>query len=253
MPGIVTGPPTDTVPIRPASSVMLVRDGDAGLEVFTLQRVAQMAFAAGMTVFPGGGVDVLDVDEAIPWAGPGVQWWADRLRLDAAAARGQVVAAVRELYEETGVLLADPGRPDAGGGVVVDGEDDAARAAVAAHELSLAAMLQARGAQLRADLLWPWARWITPPGRPRRYDTYFFVAALPVGQRADCVTTEATSGGWRRPAEVLAAGDRGEVGLMPPTVAMLTDLAAAGRVDELLSVERVVEPVQRSLAGPEGV
>ncbi len=214
---------------------MLVRDAASGLEVFTLQRVTQMAFAAGMTVFPGGGVDPLDADDAIPWAGPGAAWWAERLRLDAAVARGQVVAAVRELYEETGVLLAGPE-------AAVDSEYDAVRAAVAAHQVSLAALLRERGARLRADLLRPWARWITPPGLPRRYDTFFFVAALPAGQRADCVTTEAISGGWHRPAEVLRAGERGEVGLMPPTVAMLADLAAADRVDDLLATERALEP-----------
>lgn len=214
---------------------MLVRDAALGLEVFTLQRVTQMAFAAGMTVFPGGGVDPLDADDAIPWAGPGAAWWAERLRLDAAVARGQVVAAVRELYEETGVLLAGPE-------AAVDSEYDAARAAVAAHQVSLAALLRERGARLRADLLRPWARWVTPPGLPRRYDTFFFVAALPAGQRADCVTTEAISGGWHRPAEVLRAGERGEVGLMPPTVAMLADLAAADRVDDLLATERALEP-----------
>src|SRR5690606_37033423 len=130
-------PPGD-VPIRPASSVMLVRDAALGLEVFTLQRVTQMAFAAGMTVFPGGGVDPLDADDAIPWAGPGAAWWAERLRLDAAVARGQVAAAVRELYEETGVLLAGPDG-------AVDSEYDAARAAVAAHQVSLAALLRERG------------------------------------------------------------------------------------------------------------
>jgi 8-oxo-dGTP pyrophosphatase MutT (NUDIX family) len=227
-------PPGD-VPIRPASSVMLVRDAASGLEVFTLQRVTQMAFAAGMTVFPGGGVDPLDGDDAIPWSGPGAAWWAERLRLDAAVARGQVVAAVRELYEETGVLLAGP---DA----ALDSEYDAARAAVAAHQVSLAALLRERGARLRADLLRPWARWITPPGLPRRYDTFFFVAALPAGQRADCVTTEAISGGWHRPVEVLRAGERGEVSLMPPTVAMLADLAAADRVEDLLATERALEP-----------
>ena len=91
----------DAAPVRAASSVLLLRDGAGGLEVFTLRRAAAMAFAAGMTVFPGGGVDVADADDAIPWAGPQAQWWADRLRVDAIAARGVVVAAVRELYEET--------------------------------------------------------------------------------------------------------------------------------------------------------
>jgi 8-oxo-dGTP pyrophosphatase MutT (NUDIX family) len=234
--------PVEAVPIRRASSVMLVRDAASGLEVFTLRRVAEMAFAAGMTVFPGGGVDIRDADETMPWTGPDAEWWAGRFRIEATAARGVVVAAVRELYEETGVLLAGSPRPDAAD-VMVDSAYDDDRAAVAAHQRSLSAVLRARDARLRADLLRPWARRITPPGASRRYDTFFFVAALPAGQRADSVTTEATEGGWHRPADVLRAGARGEVGLMPPTVAMLTDLAAAGRVAELLAARRVLDPV----------
>ena len=96
---------TADVPIRAASTVMLVRDGARGPEVFTLRRVAAMAFAAGMTVFPGGGVDPSDAEGEIPWAGPDVAWWAAQWRIDEVSARGQVVAAVRELYEETGVGL----------------------------------------------------------------------------------------------------------------------------------------------------
>lgn len=220
----------DTVQIRPASTVMLVRDAAGGPEVFTLQRVSRMAFAAGMTVFPGGGVDAGDGDPGIPWSGPGPGWWADRWGIELAAARGQVVAAVRELYEETGVLLAGP--KAAAACTAAD------RAAVTTHRMSLAALLRGIGAQLRADLLRPWARWITPPGPPRRYDTYFFLAALPEGQRADHATSEAADGGWHRPGDVLRAGQVGEVGLMPPTVAMLTDLADAESVGDLLAVPR---------------
>ncbi|MEO7126786.1 MAG: NUDIX hydrolase [Nakamurella sp.] len=246
------------VPIRSASTVMLLRDGSSGPEVFTLQRVSQMAFAAGMTVFPGGGVDDSDADRDVPWTGPDAGWWADRWGIAADAARSHVVAAVRELYEETGVLLAGPdvtvGSSTVGALEMMTGALDlsADRAAVAAHRTSLAMMLRATGAQLRSDLLRPWARWITPPGPSRRYDTYFFLAALPEGQSADHATTEAVGGGWNRPAEVLRAGESGEIGLMPPTVAMLTDLAAASSVDELLAAPRVVQPVMPTVLSSDG-
>lgn len=237
---------TGDVPIRPASTVMLVRDGDRGLEVFTLRRVAEMVFASGMTVFPGGGVDPSDADETIPWSGPDPSWWAAQWRIDRIAARAGVVAAVRELYEETGVLLA-------AGAPAREGADAAAeRDAVAAHRLSLAELLRGRGARLRADLLRPWARWITPPGPTRRYDTYFFVAALPAGQRPDFATSEAAAGGWQRPADVLQAEGAGEVGLMPPTVAMMTDLAAAGSVVDVLAATRATGPVVPTVLAADG-
>ncbi len=226
--------------MRPASTVMLLRDGDLGLEVFALHRVAAMAFAGGMTAFPGGGVDPGDADPAIPWAGPGANWWAAQWRIDAAVARRQVVAAVRELFEETGVLLAGSDS-DVGGGDPAARE--AERLALTGHRRSLAGALGALGQRLRADLLRPWARWITPAGQPRRYDTYFFIAALPAGQRAAAMTSEAATGGWYRPAALLQAGETGEVGMMPPTVAMLTDLARADSVGQVLATSREVRPV----------
>lgn len=235
----------DAVPVRPASTVMLLRDGAGGVEVFTLQRVAQMAFAAGMTVFPGGGVDPSDAEGPLPWRGPDPDWWAAQWRIQADAARAQVVAAARELFEETGVLLASP----------ADGQSEAHaqdRAAVTAHQLSLPAALSRRGQHLCADLLTPWARWITPPGSSRRYDTYFFLAALPQGQQADAHTSEAVHGGWHRPVELLRAGEEGEIGLMPPTLAMLTDLAEAASVSDLQSTPRDITPVMPEVLTADG-
>lgn len=217
---------------RLAATVMLLRDrvNDPqrdGLEVFLLRRVPSMAFAPRMTVFPGGGVDLRDrhaVD--LPWVGPGPAEWAERLGCGESDARGLVVAAVREVFEECGVLLAGSGADD----VVADVADDsyrADRAALEARELSFAEMLARRGLVLRADLLSLRGRWITPPFESRRYDTAFFAALLPSGQHPDDCTTETDLAGWYAPADVLAAHERGEVRMLPPTIVSLEELADA--------------------------
>ncbi|HET8591386.1 MAG TPA: NUDIX hydrolase [Nakamurella sp.] len=239
----------DDPPVRPASTVMLIRDGPRGLEVFTLRRVAGMAFAGGMTAFPGGAVDPADADPTVPWHGPGPDWWAAQWDIGVPEARRQVVAAVRELFEETAILLAGSDTDVVSGDPAVREAD---RQALTTHRRSLAEVLRATGQRLRADLLRPWARWITPPGQTRRYDTYFFVAALPAGQRASAVTTEASAGQWERPAEVLDAGRAGRIGMLPPTVAMLTDLSSAAGVAEVLATPRQVRPVTPIVLSADG-
>ena len=108
-------PPAVTEPAQPklASTVMLVRDDEGPLEVFMLRRVSSMAFAPSMHVFPGGGVDRRDAEDELPWAGPAVEEWAEVFGTDEASARMLVAAAIREIFEETGVLLAahPDGRP----------------------------------------------------------------------------------------------------------------------------------------------
>ena len=255
------------VPVRAAATVMLVRDvasiGDSwwgdrfadqdqnrdeqpGIEVFVLRRVAAMDFAAGMTVFPGGAVDEVDHAEGIGWVGPDRQWWAEALGADPAMAGALVVAAVRELFEETGVLLALPGDPAQS----IELPGDATRLAVLQRHRTLSDVLAEAGLPLRADLLRPWANWITPPGRTRRYDTFFFAAALPAHQEARMLTTEADSGRWRTPEALLAEHAIRATALMPPTVAMLSDLADFGSVAQVMTAQRVVTPVS-SPPGPE--
>jgi len=226
------------VRVRPASTVMVLRDSTSGLEVFVLRRVAGMAFAPGMTVFPGGAVDLADNEPGIAWTGPDAAWWATRLGVGAGEARALVVAAVRELFEETGVLLAEPANFGASAEL-----PDSVRLAILDRRVTLAAALKSADLRLRADLLRPWANWITPPGRTRRYDTFFFAAALPVGQQARQLTSEADLGEWRTPQEMLAAHGAGSLLLMRPTVAMLTDLAEFGSVAQALAAERVLTPM----------
>ncbi|GAA1238346.1 NUDIX domain-containing protein [Prauserella halophila] len=227
------------MPAREAATVMLLRDAPGGIEVFLQRRVTAMKFAAGMTVFPGGGVDERDAEASIAWAGPAAAQWAEWFGCDERLARALVCAAVRETFEESGVLLAGPG-PDSTVGDTSGYAD--ARAALVARQLSLAAFLADTGLTLRADLLRPWANWVTPEQERRRYDTKFFVAALPAGQDADGETTEASESGWRTPSDALAAGEAGRSMLMPPTWVMLSDLAECGDVAEVLATDRTPVP-----------
>lgn len=237
-----TIPETPAVP-RDAATVVLLRDTERGLEVFLQRRVAAMAFAAGMTVFPGGGVDRRDADASVRWSGPGPARWAEWFSGSETVARALVCAAVRETFEESGVLLAG-----AADGVVADAARYAgARRALVSRELSLAAFLEQAGLTLRADLLRPWAHWITPAQEKRRYDTRFFVAMLPDGQNADGATTEAESSEWRRPEEALADAEAGRSRLMPPTWQTLRELTGFTSAAEVFAAERRVEAIVPTL------
>lgn len=255
------------VPPRLSATVMLLRDSGStveGPEVHLLRRRTSMAFAGGAYAYPGGVVDprdehwpgrstadasggAADEPDRRPgggWAGPSRAEWAERFGTDEATAQAIVCAAVRETFEETGVLLAGP---DAAS--VVDdttGEDwERDRAALAAHELAFADFLQQRELVLRSDLLGAWAHWITPEFEKRRYDTWFFVAVLPAGQRTRNASTEADRTVWTRPGAAAAGYDRGEMLMMPPTIAMLRQLAPYRTAAEALaaSSRRDLSPV----------
>jgi 8-oxo-dGTP pyrophosphatase MutT (NUDIX family) len=229
---------------RDAATVMLLRAGQAGgqLEVYMLRRKSSMAFAPGAMVFPGGSVDPRDADENVAWAGPEPAEWGRIFDAPAELARALVCAAVRETFEESGVLLAGQSADS----VVADttGDDwEADRQALLARSLALAELLSRRGLVLRADLLRPWSRWITPVIEPRRFDARFFAAALPSGQRTRDVGGEASAVTWTTPADALAAGRRGEFALWPPTMVSLTELAACADVRAALDDPREVAPI----------
>ncbi|MFF1416755.1 NUDIX hydrolase [Streptomyces sp. NPDC058280] len=219
---------------RRAATVMLLRDDPGGPAVHMLRRRTSMAFAAGAYAYPGGGVDPRDDDRLVGWAGPGRDVWARRLGVDAASAQAIVCAAVRETYEEAGVLLAGETADTVVGDTTGD-DWEADRAALVDRELSFADFLDRRGLVLRSDLLSAWARWITPEFEPRRYDTWFFVAALPAGQRTRNASTEADRTVWISPAEATEAYDRGELLMMPPTVSTLRQLRSYGTAAEALA------------------
>ncbi|MGC5565117.1 NUDIX hydrolase [Streptomyces sp. FR-108] len=202
--------------------------------VHMLRRRASMAFAGGAYAYPGGGVDPRDDDRHVRWAGPTRAWWASRLGVDEAAAQAIVCAAVRETYEEAGVLLAGPAADTVVGDTT--GEDwESDRAALVARDLSFAEFLDRRGLVLRSDLLGAWTRWITPEFEPRRYDTFFFVAVLPEGQRTRNASTEADRTVWIRPSEAMDGYDRGDLLMMPPTIATLRQLGAYESAAEALA------------------
>ncbi len=189
---------------------MLVREtaGSPEIEVFLMRRHSEMDFVAGVMVFPGGGVDDRDRNADIAWFGPDPAWWAERLGVEADLAEALVCAAARETFEESGVLFAGPADdPD---GIVGDASVyREARAALANHSLSFADFLRDEKLVLRADLLRPWANWVTPKEeRTRRYDTYFFVGALPQGQRADGDNTETDRAFWSTRRRVSTSSPR---------------------------------------------
>lgn len=234
---------------RDAATVVLLREGAGGPEVFLQRRVAGMAFAGGMTVFPGGGVDRRDADASVAWTGPGPAWWAQRFGCDAETARALVCAAVRETFEESGVLLAGPDDAQ----VVADTRRYAdARRALVHREISLAGLLAEAGLVLRADLLRPWANWLTPEIEPRRYDTRFFLAAMPEGQRADDVNSETSASYWSTPQRALDEAERGETQLMMPTSTTLAEVAACGSTSAALESPRDLHKIMPRLIEVDG-
>jgi 8-oxo-dGTP pyrophosphatase MutT (NUDIX family) len=219
---------------RPAATVVLLRQGTPGLQVYVLRRLAAMVFG-GVYAFPGGSVDPSD-------GPPGLRPdWPRRLGLPAQAAGAVVGAAVREIFEETGVLLAVP---DGADHPVEAVEDD--RTALTRRETTLSEVLARRGLRAQDELLGPWSRWITPEFEPRRFDTFFFVAALPAGQAPRDVSGEADRTMWVTPAEALAGYAAGSLSMLPPTVATLRDLAGYERVEDVVAAaarREVVRPI----------
>ena len=238
----------DVAAARDAATVVLLRDRIdrlPGLEAYLLRRAPSMAFAAGMHVFPGGSVDARDAGHSsaqFDWAGPAPDRWAQWLRCDEPLARALVCAAVRETFEESGILLAGPA-PDAVVGDTTDAgwEDD--RLALIDRTLSFAEMLARRDLVLRADLLRVWAHWITPEFEPRRFDTRFFVAAVPEGQRTRDVGGEADQVVWMPVTEAVTRYRAGELPMLPPTAVTLRELSSYDDVEAVLATDHDIAPL----------
>ncbi|MGQ0623811.1 MAG: NUDIX hydrolase [Sporichthyaceae bacterium] len=236
-----------TVPVEPrhAATVILARDTDFGPEIYVLRRQSTMAFASGQYVFPGGSVDTRDESIDVGWVGPEPPQWAQVFTATEPVARALVCAAIRETFEESGVLLAGPDAHS----VVADtsGADwEVDRVALIARELSFADFLRRRGLLVRADLIVPWAHWITPAFEPRRFDTRFLVAAMPHGQVTREFGEEADQVEWVRPLEAVARWRSGDMAIMPPTLIALAEMGEHDSVASVLAAapSRTIFPVQ---------
>ncbi|MFF3871915.1 NUDIX hydrolase [Streptomyces sp. NPDC001978] len=207
--------------LRDAATVLVLRDGPSGVEVFLQRRSATMASAVGHYVFPGGLVDAGDRDPDMPWAGPTPSDWALILGGTPSEAAALVCAAVRETFEECGLLLAGPTPSEV---VTNTRQWSAERAALAAHQLGFADFLRGNGLLLRSDLLRAAGRWITPEWLARRYDTRFFVARLPDGQVPHNPSSESDEILWRPVHEAVDDYADGRFRLMLPTAAVLREI-----------------------------
>jgi 8-oxo-dGTP pyrophosphatase MutT (NUDIX family) len=262
--GAADGTPLDydpeSVAIRQAATVMLV-DDRPDLHVLMLRRSARQVFATSMWVYPGGAVDP---DDAIcPCDGLDDAAASRRLGVD----RGGLaywVAAIRECFEEAGVLFASPAGgpadgPAGGAGRVgvaavtgAGAAEDAFRERLAFHRdelnagrVSFGQVVEAERLVLHADRLHPVGHWITPLGPPRRFDTRFFLAAFPEGQVAAHDEGEAVHHDWVRPAEALEAWRADRMEMMSPTVRMLTCLAAFRSARDAVSAAGAGLPAQQ--------
>lgn len=275
MAGSPQGRPDRGAAAVPAATVVVVRDGERGLEAYLQRRPRTMGFAGGLWVFPGGRVEEGDRDAAIDehWTGPPPSAWARRLDLEVADARGMVVAACREAFEEAGLLLADRAA-DPNGPVAADPQAPATAhrqapvaadpngpvaadpwaVAVARRELlggerSFAAVLAYLGVRLDTSRLRYWSWWVTPEGEPRRYDTRFFVAELPHQTTVSAQgLAEVEREQWLPPRQ--AAADQSML-MLPPTRYTLRDLAAFDTVRDVLTAADS-RPVERILPRLEG-
>ncbi|HEX6370095.1 MAG TPA: NUDIX domain-containing protein [Longimicrobium sp.] len=221
---------------RPAATVLLVRDSADGPEVLLLRRHKRSGFAAGAWVFPGGVVDGGDADLALVERldGPTPMQWAERLGLsDPAEAVSFVTAAVREAFEETGILLArlaeDATNPGGREGLEI------ARRALLAEVVDLRQIIVTRSLRISGGDLLYLAHWITPEPEPRRYDTRFFLARV----AADAVCTpheaEMTESVWLTARGAVHFFESGSLKMLPPTVHTLRRLAGFGSVDEIFA------------------
>ncbi len=231
---------------RDAATVVLVRDGRAPgqgqVQIHLMRRQTTMAFAAGMAVFPGGGVDERDYDADISWGGPTVEDWARTLATTATRARALVCAAVRETFEECGVLLAG----EADGSVLADTSGDGwerDRALLADHTQSLADVLRARGLVLRTDLLRAWSLWTTPEFERRRYRSWFFLAVLPDGQQTRDVSTESVTVEWVSIDDAIRRADSREMLMLPPQYSTCLDLYGFAGTAEIMAADKHPEHI----------
>jgi 8-oxo-dGTP pyrophosphatase MutT (NUDIX family) len=254
---------------RPAATIMLLRDGPPGIEVFMVVRHHAIEFAAGALVFPGGRLEEADhhlaagYQPAVGWPGPngaaGGQAATHRLAGDGAAGKPTLagrlegldadalafrIAAIRETFEECGVLLARRRGSDR----LIDAAtlkrlEDQHRASLNAGSIGFDAVLESEGLLPAPDLLVHFAHWITPSSQPKRYDTHFFLAEAPPEHLAVHDGGEAVESIWITPAQALADTEAGRFKLVFATAKNLEKLGRAGTVQEAMDTARAATVV----------
>jgi glyoxylase-like metal-dependent hydrolase (beta-lactamase superfamily II)/8-oxo-dGTP pyrophosphatase MutT (NUDIX family) len=226
---------------RPAATLILVRDASDGMEVFMIRRTHLAVFMGGAHVFPGGGVDAGDASADLAAHCEGLDdVEASRLLGVERGGLAYWTAALRECFEEAGLLLAH----DADGSYadLNDAQHVQAfgqwRESVRAGRATLADLCREHDLRLAAERLVYFSHWITQPGRPRRYDTRFFVAEAPAAQTASHDNSEAVDNLWIRPAEALERHRRGEMQLVFPTIKTLESIAGFENAAALMEFAR---------------
>ena len=223
--------------IWPASTVILLRDP---YKVFMVQRELNQNFLAGVCVFPGGKMDAQDMDKDLALLTCGIDGAQAKVLLNEpdlgeSAALGLFCAAIRELFEEAGILLAYTSS-----GSLIDFTDQSTREkfndyriAIHEKELSLKDLARQENLTFAVDILLPYSRWIAPDRVEKRFDTRFFLCRLPWGQKTDYDPVELMSYEWRMPDEILRQNNSGEIKLIPPTLKTIDHLCSFPSIDHL--------------------
>jgi 8-oxo-dGTP pyrophosphatase MutT (NUDIX family) len=229
----VSGAP---VAVRQAATVLVLRDSPEGPQVYFMRRPARSSFAASAYVFPGGAVDAADASAEVLALAPRFDpaCAASRMRLDdVSRVAGLHVAAVREVFEETGILVGT--RADGSALAEADAENLATARAMLLDGAGFDQVLLRHGLLIAPERLVYLAHFITPEGEPRRYDTRFFAVEAPLEQEAAHHAAEATHSGWYTAAQALAMTDGDFMLMLPPTRIMCTEVSAHADVASILA------------------
>jgi recombination protein RecT len=256
----VAHPPAVPATPRPAATVVLLRDGANDMEVLLLRRVRTSGFVPGAYVFPGGRVDGADATPAVVDRLDGLSAQEAERRLELPGARppalAYYLAAVREAFEETGILIgcaADGGAPTT---AADDEAVDTLRNELMGDRLSFDGVLDRMGCRIDGGAMEYFAHWITPEPEPRRYDTRFFAARVRHGARALVDPREMTDAVWLTPTKALRRHEARSLPMVFPTIKTLQRLSSYHRVDEALAAlgrGRVPAITPRLVVTPTGV
>lgn len=231
----MTDPATKpAAPPVPAATILLVRDGSSGLEVFMVKRHHQIDFAQGALVFPGGKASKADFDPVLGEHMDGAAAWSAEMRALAAA-------AIREAFEEAGILLAR----DAKTGLIIDearlARLEQYRQPLEKGEMTLRELVERENLRLACDHLIHFAHWITPKMMPKRFDTHFFIALAPHGHAGHHDGRESVDSVWIAPDQAIV--DRKRWNIIFPTKLNLMKLAQSKTVDAALAAARAAPPL----------